>query len=74
VVIDIGRRTEGQSGGEANASTVRVVQGTQHSFVCSAGLYPNIIVAPRPLINGTSKQGAREMDFMSHKKGEVYLQ
>jgi len=66
-----GRRTEGQSCGEANANAGNAA--LLKAVLC-AGLYPNIIVAPRPLVNGTSKQGAGEMAFMSHKKGEVYLQ
>jgi HrpA-like RNA helicase len=41
--------------------------------VLCAGLYPNIILAPRPLVNGTSKQEAGEMAFQSRSKGEVYL-
>lgn len=41
--------------------------------VLCAGLYPNIILAPRPLVNGTSKQEAGELAFHSRSKGNVYL-
>jgi HrpA-like RNA helicase len=41
--------------------------------VLCAGLYPNIILAPRPLVHGTSKQDAGEVAFQSRSKGEVYL-
>ena len=46
--------------------------------VLCAGLYPNIIIAPRSLVRSrtggkSSKQTAGEFSFQSHRKGEVYL-
>lgn len=41
--------------------------------VLCAGLYPNVIVAPRPLVTGEAKQPAGEVAFGSHHKGDVYL-
>jgi hypothetical protein len=41
--------------------------------VLCAGLYPNVMVAPRSLVSGQSSQSAGEMAFQSRKKGEIYL-
>jgi HrpA-like RNA helicase len=42
--------------------------------VLCAGMYPNIIVAPRTLLSGSgSKQEAGEVAFRSRSKGDVYL-
>ena len=84
LLIDIGflplyfRIEGGKSGGHsASASCLSNANSSNMSLikaVLCAGLYPNIIVAPRPLVDGTAKQAAGEMAFQSHKKGEVYLQ
>jgi HrpA-like RNA helicase len=52
----------------ANAGNVALLKA-----VLCAGLYPNILVAPRPLVNGTATQQAGETAFQSNSKGEVYL-
>ncbi|KAL3944482.1 MAG: hypothetical protein SGBAC_001459 [Bacillariaceae sp.] len=41
--------------------------------VLCAGLYPNIIVAPRELVSSNSKKSAGEHAFRSYSKGEVHL-
>ncbi|CAJ1935709.1 unnamed protein product [Cylindrotheca closterium] len=41
--------------------------------VLCAGLYPNIIVAPRELACSNSKKAAGEHAFRSYSKGDVYL-
>lgn len=51
--------------------------GLVRAVLC-AGLYPNIIVAPRTLVGNTKaaksdKKKAGEHAFQSHRKGEVYL-
>jgi HrpA-like RNA helicase len=54
-----------------NANNMDLVKG-----VLCAGMYPNIIVAPRSLVNGRgndNKQAAGEIAFRSRSKGEVYL-
>lgn len=62
-------KTESPAGGSnANASNLALVKA-----VLCAGLYPNIIVAPRPLVDGSSKREAGEYAFQSRNKGEVYL-
>ena len=53
----------------ANSDNISLIKA-----VLCAGLYPNIIVAPRSRSDGTYKQNAGEMAFQSHKKGEVFLQ
>lgn len=82
LLVDIGFlpsdfRLDGNSGGpcasltsdaNVNAGNIDLLKA-----VLCAGLYPNIILAPRPLVNGTSKQEAGEMAFQSRSKGEVYL-
>jgi HrpA-like RNA helicase len=63
-----------ESAENANSENV----GLFKAVLC-AGLYPNIIVAPRSLVNTTSSsppKGAKkagECAFQSHTKGEVYL-
>lgn len=62
------------TGANANAKNMGLVKA-----VLCAGLYPNILVAPRPLVStpgvakkkGDKKVG--ECAFQSHRKGEVYL-
>ena len=53
-----------------NASNMDLVKA-----VLCAGRYPNIILAPRTLVLGASKnkQAAGEIAFQSRNKGEVYL-
>lgn len=70
-----GGRSEGQRGGledeaagpNKNSKNLQLVK----AILC-AGLYPNIIVAPRPLVIGTSDKKAGECAFSS-QKGEVHL-
>ena len=69
-----GARSGGQRGGlEDEAGPNKNSQNLQlvKAILC-AGLYPNIIVAPRPLITGTSDKKAGECAFSS-QKGEVHL-
>lgn len=54
-----------------NANNIDLLKG-----VLCAGMYPNIIVAPRTMVNGRgsiNKQAAGEIAFQSRTKGEVYL-
>ena len=41
--------------------------------VLCAGLYPNVIVAPKSLVNSGSKQQISEVPFQTKRRGEVYL-
>ena len=54
----------------ANSKNVGLVRA-----VLCAGLYPNIIVAPRTLVGSSKKSDKKvgECAFQSHRKGEVYL-
>ena len=58
---------EDEAGPNKNSDNLQLVK----AILC-AGLYPNIIVAPRPLVAGTSDKKAGESAFSS-QKGEVYL-
>jgi len=69
-----GGKSAVRNGGKPSDSNVNGNNVSLIKAVLCAGLYPNIIVAPRSLVDGTSKQDAGEMAFQSHKKGEVYLQ
>jgi HrpA-like RNA helicase len=55
-------------GANANASNLALVKA-----VLCAGLYPNILVAPSALVDGSSKQEAGACAFESHNKGDVFL-
>jgi ATP-dependent RNA helicase DHX36 len=55
-------------GANANASNLALVKA-----VLCAGLYPNILVAPPQLVDGSGKQEAGACAFQSRNKGEVYL-
>jgi HrpA-like RNA helicase len=63
-----GKRPSPLGGANANARNLALVKA-----VLCAGLYPNILVAPRPLVDGTGKQEAGQVAFQSRNKGEVYL-
>jgi hypothetical protein len=52
----------------ANASNLALVKA-----VLCAGLYPNILVAPSALVDGTGKQEAGACAFESRSKGDAYL-
>lgn len=59
-----------------SSSQTGIVDGpslTKVKAVLCAGLYPNVIVAPKVLVNGEAKQEAGELPFRSHRKGDVYL-
>jgi len=59
---------ERPSGANANSGNVALLKA-----VLCAGLYPNVIVAPKSLSDGTSTKQACETSFQSHKKGDVFL-
>lgn len=75
--LPTGFRLEGSTripdSGARNDANVNAGNVDLLKAVLCAGLYPNIILAPRPLVNGTSNQEAGEMAFQSRSKGEVYL-
>jgi HrpA-like RNA helicase len=52
---------------------VRTEDTTLIKAVLCAGLYPNIIVAPKSLLICGSKQTASEVAFQSRRRGEVHL-
>jgi HrpA-like RNA helicase len=65
------RLTDLGSSENANSKNIGLVKA-----VLCAGLYPNIIVAPRTLVGTSGKSGnqtAGECSFQTHTKGEVYL-
>ena len=67
------RLDDAESPENANSSNVNLIK----SVIC-AGLYPNIIVAPRALVPAsglvsTGGKKAGEYAFQSYNKGEVYL-
>lgn len=55
---------------EANANAENMA--LMRAMLC-AGLYPNIIVAPRQFVSGSSNQAAGECAFQSQSKGDVFL-
>jgi hypothetical protein len=63
-----GPTTDRFSSVNANVGNVGLLKA-----VLCAGLYPNVMVAPRTLVNSVSTQSAGEMAFRSHKKGDIYL-
>lgn len=69
-----GEKSAVHSGGRTSDSNANGNNMSLLKAVLCVGLYPNIIVAPRSLVDGTSKHEAGEMAFQSHKKGEVCLQ
>jgi len=62
-----GKDIEDDSGPNKNSKNMQLLK----AILC-AGLYPNIIVAPRPLVRGTSDKKVGECAFSS-QKGDVYL-
>jgi uncharacterized membrane protein YgcG len=74
LLVDIGflprgfRLTGKEHGANSNAQNLGLVKA-----VLAAGLYPNIIVAPPSIVNGTSKQTANGVAFKSRNKGDVHL-
>jgi HrpA-like RNA helicase len=74
LLVDIGflprgfRLTGKEHGANSNAKNLGLVKA-----VLAAGLYPNIIVAPQAIVNGTSKQAANGIAFKSRNKGDVHL-
>jgi ATP-dependent RNA helicase DHX36 len=69
--LQLGGKNRGgpkQQSGTTNGRDMSLVKG-----VLLAGLYPNVIVAPRSLVDGSSEQQAGEMAFQSRSRGNVYL-
>jgi Helicase associated domain (HA2)/Oligonucleotide/oligosaccharide-binding (OB)-fold len=61
--------TDNRSPANGNAANLALIKA-----VLSAGTYPNLIVAPNSLVDGTSKVAAGEVGFQSRgKKGTVHL-
>ena len=78
LLVGIGFLPKGyRSGGKSYRSSSSET-GSDNDFslikaVLVAGLYPNVIVAPRSLIDGSGNQEAGENAFRSQNKGDVYL-
>ena len=57
----------------SNTFLMRKEDASLFKAVLCAGLYPNIIVAPRALAEDGLKQPANEVAFQSRRKGDVFL-
>jgi len=82
LLVDIGflpkgyRAGKGAVNGQNNeASGVNSHSGNKALLkaVLCAGLYPNVIISPRSMVDGSNSKEAGEVAFRSNGKGDVYL-